>query len=244
MKILYRAAFLVLIVLLLVSMWGNWQLYQETQVNYRELNRVRLDPLGLSVYAGEDARAPAPAGLPIVVFYGDSRAAEWTPPEDVTGVTIVNRGIGAQTTAQVLGRFAQDIAPLKPQKVVIQAGINDLKTLPLFPDEAATIIQNTKDNLAQVVQQSLDTGAEQVILTTVFPIGDIPLERQLVWSPAVDDNAFISSLASDRVRIMETAPILAGEDGMIAEGFSRDALHLNEQGYAALNRQLAVILRQ
>jgi hypothetical protein len=166
MKVWVRAAGVAVGVLLTISLWGNWRLYQESNGNYRDLNRVRLDPLGLGVYAEEDPQALKASGLPIVVFYGDSRAAEWTPPEDLGGVTFVNRGIGAQTTAQVLGRFAEDVAPLAPHTVIIQAGINDLKTLPLFPEQAPEIVQNTKDNLRMMVARALETGAQQVVLTT------------------------------------------------------------------------------
>jgi lysophospholipase L1-like esterase len=236
-------------VLLVASLWANWLLYQESNGNYRDLNRVRLDPLGLRVFATEDPEAARAGGLPVVVFYGDSRAAEWTAPEGLTGYHFINRGIGAQTTTQILGRFAQDVAPLQPEVVILQAGINDLKTLPLFPDDAAWIVQNTKDNLARMVALAREAGAQQVILTTIFPSGAIPLERQLVWSPAVGEavdevNRYITSLEQEGVTIMATAPILADASGVVAGTYSRDALHLNAAGYAALNQELARLLTE
>jgi lysophospholipase L1-like esterase len=246
MKLLVRTASVILGVLLIASLWGNYRLYQESSGNYRDLHRVRLDPFGLGVFAGEDPTAPAKAGLPVVVFFGDSRAAEWLAP-DLPQFTFVNRGIGSQTTAQVLGRLDQDIAPLQPDYLVVQVGINDLKTIPLFPEQAEAIVQNSKDNIEAIVQRSLAAGVDQVILTTIFPIGAVPLERQLVWSgdvaAAVDDvNRFLTTLASDRVTVIETAPVLAGEDGMIQEMYSRDTLHLNHDGYAALNVALVETL--
>ncbi len=56
----------------------------------------------------------------------------------------VNRGIGNQTTAQVLGHFHAHVAPLHPQTIILQVGINDLKTIPLFPEQAETIIHIRK----------------------------------------------------------------------------------------------------
>ena len=123
-----------LIVALAVSIQLNIQLYREAADNYRDLNGVRLDPLGLSVYAAANQQS-LPAERPVVVIIGDSRAAEWTAPT-MSNFTFVNRGIGAQTTAQVLGRFAPDVAPVTPDIAVIQVGINDLKALPLFPERA------------------------------------------------------------------------------------------------------------
>ena len=239
-------ALLLLVGALAVSIRLNVSLYQEASGNYNDLNRVRLDPLGLSVYADEPP--PARAGLPLVVFYGDSRAAEWTPP-NLPGYTFVNRGIGAQTTAQALGRLPQDLLPLEPDIVVVQVGINDLKTLPLFPAQAPATIQNTKDNIRAIVQRALDAGAQRVILTTIFPVGEVPLERRLVWSEAVDAaivevNASLLALAGERVVVLETGPILAEASGKVAAAYRRDTLHLRGEGYAALNQALAALLRR
>jgi lysophospholipase L1-like esterase len=236
---------LLFVIALAVSIRLNMSLYQEASGNYRDLNRVRLDPLGLSVYQGEPP--PVTNRLPLVVFFGDSRAGEWTPPEGLPGYAFANRSIGAQTTAQVVGRLAQDLAPLEPDIVIVQVGVNDLKTVPLFPEQAPAIIQRTQDNIRDIVRRALDAGAQRVILTTIFPVGEIPLERRLVWSDAVDAaiaevNAFIKSLAGERVVILETAPLLADASGKVRQEYSRDALHLNGEGYGALNRELAALL--
>jgi lysophospholipase L1-like esterase len=233
-----------LIVALIVSIQLNIQLYREAADNYRDLNGVRLDPLGLNVYAAANQQS-LPAERSVVVFIGDSRAAEWTAP-NLSNFTFVNRGIGAQTTAQVLGRFAQDVAPLRPGIAVIQVGINDLKALPLFPEQRASIVQNTKDNIMKLIQLSLDAGAKRVVVTTIFPLGEIPWERRLVWSAdvavAIDEvNSFLASLASDRVEIMNTSAIIAQHETVLPV-YRRDFLHLNPAGYAALNQELEKLL--
>lgn len=243
-KTVYLLGLITLIVALTASIQLNIQLYREAADNYRDLNGVRLDPLGLGVYAAAD-RQDLAAERPIVVFIGDSRAAEWTAPS-LSNFTFVNRGIGAQTTAQVLGRFSKDIAPLRPHMAVIQVGINDLKTLPLFPEQRASIIQNTKDNIMKLVQLSLEAGAQRVVLTTIFPLGEIPWARRLVWSDdvavAIDEvNTFLASLASDRVEIMNTSAIIAQHE-IVLPKYRRDFLHLNPAGYAALNQKLEQLL--
>ena len=243
-KTAYLLGLIALIVALTVSIYLNIQLYREAASNYRDLNGVRLDPLGLSVYAAANQQSFS-LERRIVVFIGDSRAAQWAAP-NLSSFTFVNRGIGAQTTAQVLGRFAQDVAPLKADIAVIQVGINDLKALPLFPEQRASIIQNTKGNIMKIVQLSLDAGAKRVVLTTIFPLGEIPWERRLVWSDdvavAIDDvNTFLASLASDRVEILNTSAIVAQHDIVLPQ-YRRDFLHLNPAGYAALNQQLEQLL--
>ena len=41
----------------------------------------------------------------------------------------VNRGLGGQTTSQVLHRYPIDVAPLKPAVVVLVVGVNDLRMI-------------------------------------------------------------------------------------------------------------------
>ena len=93
----------------------------------------------------------------------------------------------------------------------------------------------------------MDDGAI-VILTTIFPIGEVPLERQPFWSPDVakaisEVNIFIRSLEAQDVIILDAYSILANESGMMRDEYAQDMLHLNVTGYAALNEHLAALLR-
>jgi lysophospholipase L1-like esterase len=233
-----KVAFIVLCILFLLSIATNVVIYKRAQQYYLQLNASHLDPLGLSAFGD----TPANEQSPVIVFFGDSRAANWTAPDQLKNVTFVNRGIGNQTTAQILGRFQAHVTPLNPQVVVLQAGINDLKTIPLFPHQKEAIIQNCKANLQQIVDLSRATGA-RVIITTIFPLGKLPIERRPFWSDDVeiaikDVNAFLATLANDQVTIFETDKVLANSEGMVYPQFSQDFLHLNPAGYAALNEAI------
>jgi lysophospholipase L1-like esterase len=226
---------------LAASLLINYYLFLQAKAYYLELKAVRLDPLGLSVFP--DA---ANSGQTKVVFFGDSRAASWPAPSDQ--FQFINRGIGAQTTAQVALRFDAHIKPLQPQILILQVGINDLKTISLFPERKESIITNCKANIARIIQQSLDLGMT-VILTTIFPIGDVPVERGFFWSDdialAVNEvNAYIASLASDQVLVFDAYALLAGENGLMRLEYSRDELHINQAGYTVLNTALVDLLAQ
>jgi len=235
----------ILIALLAVSAGLNMLLYQQGRSFYLQLNGVRLDPLGLSIYSGH--KMPPSNGLPTIVFLGDSRAEGWKAPAGLSG-TIINRGIGNQTSIQVLGRFAQDVLPLKPDVIVLQVGVNDLKTIPLFPENKARIIADLKTNIQQLIDLSVQNGA-RVILTTLFPVGRVPLERRPFWSDEValavkEVNQHLASLATDKVIIFDTTPILANAEGLVNETYSRDLLHLNAKGYEALNPELIRLINR
>lgn len=69
---------------------------------------------------------PPAAGENRVVFFGDSITDGWKLDEYFPGKPYVNRGIGGQTTPQMLVRFRQDVIDLHPKILLILAGTNDI----------------------------------------------------------------------------------------------------------------------
>ena len=63
-----------------------------------------------------------------VVFMGNSITEGWVlmRPEFFQDRDFINRGIGGQTTPQMLLRFRPDVIDLNPKVVVILAGTNDI----------------------------------------------------------------------------------------------------------------------
>jgi lysophospholipase L1-like esterase len=236
-----------LALVLLTSLALNFYLFSKAKQYYLQLNQVRLDPLGLNNYPSEVTQEDSlnTGKIPVVLF-GDSRAASWPFPTHLKDFAFINRGIGAQTSAQALGRFEMQVRPLQPQVIIIQVGINDLKTIPLFPKQKVSIIADCQKNIKQMVAQSLDMGAI-VILTTIFPVGEVPLERKIFWSDevaqAVDEvNGYLRSLEKQEVIIFDAYSILADEDGLLKDEYAQDELHLNALGYEVLNNKLTNIL--
>lgn len=207
---------------------------------YSDVNALRLDPLQLSLYG--DGVPDKSVGTKRVVFFGDSRALSWSSPE-VAGFEFINRGIGHQTSEQIRLRWAQHVAPLQPDVVVLQLCVNDLKTIPLFPERRDAIVQQCQNNLQAIVEQAREVGSN-VVLTTVFPLGEVPLERKLFWSDDVataisEINAFIYTLEGDGVLVADAYQVLRGDNtAQIRPEYSRDLLHLNAKGYAVLNQNL------
>lgn len=232
------------LLILLGSVALNVVLAQSALHYYRLLNDTRLDPFGLQKWAAPPSDRDR---RPRVVVIGDSRAGGWTPPLSPESAQFINRGISGQTTVQVLGRFQQHVADLEPDMVLIQAGINDLKTIPLFPDRKADIIAQCEANIRELTSRSLDAGAK-VVVTTIIPAGSrIPLARIPFWPREVDEavescNTSIKTLSSDRVKVFDASAIVTGRNGRVRPEYQRNFLHLNRAGYQALNRELASAL--
>ncbi|MBN8594336.1 MAG: SGNH/GDSL hydrolase family protein [Anaerolineae bacterium] len=211
---------------------------------YTQAQLQRLDPLNLGFFSTDPLPQPG-EGVVRLVIYGDSRAASWPAPQ-IDGLEVINRGIGAQTTAQVALRFDYHIAPVQPNVILLQMCINDLKIIPLETNLYQSIVDGCLDNVRQVIDAARTINAK-VILTTVFPVGIVPLERQFVWSDAVaqavrDVNAQMAMLTAEEVILFDAYTLLAGADGLIKPHYADDELHLNAAGYAALNEALLPLL--
>ena len=232
------------IALLLVlgsSIFLNIRLFSRAKQYYRELNQTRLDPLGLNDNP-VNAQPVTNTKQTRVVFFGDSRAASWIAP-NLSEYEFINRGIGSQTSVQAIERFAYHVISLKPKIVIIQVGVNDLKTIALFPERRNSIIANCQGNIKRIVDESRNLGAV-VILTTIFPVGEVPLERKPFWSDDIslaikEVNAYIATLAGEKIIVFDTFPILGDSQGMILPKYRSDELHLNAQGYEILNQNLS-----
>ena len=88
------------------------------------------------------------------------------------------------------------------------------------------------------------TGAPTMV--SLAP-GPVPLARRPFWSgdvaTAVEKvNGFVHSLKGERVAVFDANKVLVTHDRFVFKAYRLDFLHLNAEGYAALNRELASML--
>src|SRR5207245_9978690 len=119
----------------LISVHTFSQQSNETADAVRQLDRWRMsriavlmaDFVELGRYRDANTSLPAPTqGESRVVFFGDSITDAWKLTDYFPGKPYINRGIGGQTTPQMLVRFRQDVIDLQPKAVVIFAGTTDV----------------------------------------------------------------------------------------------------------------------
>lgn len=240
-----RVLIVVLTLVLAVSVAVNYYLLNFSRRYYDLFNRTRLNPLGLNAFTSNHVEKQDSDSVN-VVFFGDSRVAEWPLP-NVDGFDFVNRGINSHTSNQLLLRYDAHIRPLNPHILFVQVCINDLFSIPLNAESSEAIIIGCKNNIQQIVRDARGQDAT-VILSTIFPVGRVPIESRLFWSDeillAVEEvNSFIKSLEGDGVVVFDTFSILANDEGRLLQEFSRDMLHLNSAGYEEINREFIPLLK-
>ncbi|WP_189016576.1 GDSL-type esterase/lipase family protein [Paenarthrobacter histidinolovorans] len=156
-----------------------------------------------------------------IVFLGDSISEgglweEWFPT-----VEVLNRGIGGETSAQVLDRL--DTAINEPRAVFLLIGTNDL-TRGLTID---VIERNVRSILQCIRQRSPECT---VFVQSVMPRTAARKEELQELNQRLLE---LCRAATPSTRFIDLWPVLATSEGTLNPHFSEDNLHLNGDGYRA-----------
>jgi len=186
----------------------------------------------LARYRNADAALGAPAaGENRVVFYGDSITDIWHLDQYFPGKPYVNRGIGGQTTPQMLVRFRQDVIDLHPKVVVILAGTNDIagNTGPM-PNE------DIEANLASMAELARAHGIG-VVFSSVLPVHNYTEKSKDFFAqrpPAriLELNTWLKDYsAKNGVTYLDYFSALVDDKGLLKKELADDGLHPNDAGY-------------
>jgi lysophospholipase L1-like esterase len=196
-----------------------------------EEERLHYDWASLCRYRAENA-ALRRAAAPRVVFMGDSITELWKVAHpDFFGENYIDRGVGGQTTAQMLIRFRQDVIALKPAVVHILAGTNDFAG-----NGGPTTLEAVKNNIASMVDLA-SANDIRVVLGSVPPAGAFPW-RPTVLEPAqhiVEMNEWLRRFAREKNLIyVDYHEPLADERDAMKQTFSNDGVHPNRDGYSVM----------
>ena len=170
--------------------------------------------------------APAPSE-DRVVFMGDSITQGWKLDESFPGKPYINRGIGGQTTPQMLVRFRQDVVDLQPRAVVILAGINDIAE-----NTGPMTLEQTEGNIASMAELANANGI-RVVLCSVLPAYDFPWAPGLTPAPkVVAVNAWMKQYATAKGFVyVDYYSAMKDERGGLPATLSKDGVHPLPAGY-------------
>jgi len=121
-----------------------------------------------------------------IVFMGNSITEGWSnfDKDFFINNPFVNRGIGGQTTPQMLIRFKPDVVNLNPKAVVILAGINDIAE-----NTGPVTIENIAENIISMAEIA-KANEIKVFICSTLPAIDFP------WSPGMDPGPTVVKLNS------------------------------------------------
>ena len=198
------------------------------------VNAQAQDWPNLQKYAAENRTVLESSQRPDVVFMGNSITEGWWQqrPGFFDGHGFVGRGIGGQTTPQMLIRFTPDVIDLRPKAVVILAGTNDIAG-----NTGPSSVKMITDNLAAMAQLAKAHDIK-VILASILPVKEYP------WSKEADAVGMIAAVnqwmeeyaGAHGFMYLDYFSAMVDRQQGLPKKYSGDGVHPNLEGYAVMEK--------
>lgn len=195
-------------------------------------NAQAQDWPNLKKYEAANHQIISSSKYPKAVFMGNSITEGWWQqrPDFFSQHNFVGRGIGGQTTPQMLIRFTPDVIDLKPKVVVILAGTNDIAG-----NTGPSSVKMITDNLAAMSQLAKANGIK-VVLSSILPVKEYP------WSKDADAvgmitqvNAWMKQYAAGHGFVyLDYFTAMADAEQGLKKEYSGDGVHPDLKGYAVM----------
>lgn len=167
-----------------------------------------------------------------VVFMGNSITDSWirVDPDFFERNGFLDRGISGQTTVQMLARFRSDVIDLKPQVVVILAGINDIAR-----NNGPIELENVFGNIVSMCELAKFNGI-RVVLCSVLPCDRFSWRPEIKPAEAVAElNTMLRQYAAEhKIPYVDYHAAFDNGSGGLDARFSQDGCHPTLYGYTLM----------
>ncbi|MBM7642952.1 SGNH/GDSL hydrolase family protein [Streptococcus loxodontisalivarius] len=165
-----------------------------------------------------------------IIFTGDS-IVEFFPLKKFLGrdYPLLNRGIAGTDSVWLLEHFEEQVLDYQPEKLFISIGVNDIGRA--YP------VSDIVNRMAELI------GQVQIFLprTSLYIESVLPVNEAQAYSDKVKirNNATIKDLnqrlaSLPGIEFIDLYELLLDSKGQLAEIYTTDGLHLNQEGYARL----------
>ena len=178
-----------------------------------------------------------------IVLMGDSITESWSsysPNFFSNNSYLINKGISGETTSQMLDRFDADVLSLKPEGVIILAGINDIAQNTGYIS-VSEIFYNVvfMANLAQKTHIN-------PVLCSVLPANKLP------WRPDIKPAELVIELnqkiknycKENNIVYLDYFSSMVGEKKELRPELTYDGVHPNKEGYIIMEELLETVLKK
>jgi lysophospholipase L1-like esterase len=204
------------------------------------------DWAGLCRYRPANQAMLAAGRVPRAVFMGDSITESWgqANPGLFTGEQaadgLVDRGIGGQTTQQMLLRFSQDVLALHPRAVHLLGGTNDFLAFDGRPRGIVTLA-DTEANLHAMIELASLHGIAVVVgsLPPLAGLVDTPAHRATILAL----NTWLRTTArAEALAFADYHAVLTDRRGAFKADLTVDGVHPNRVGFLLMEQLMGAAL--
>jgi lysophospholipase L1-like esterase len=168
-----------------------------------------------------------------IVFLGDSITEFYRTSEFFHDYNTYNRGIAGDTTDGVLDRIEDNVIPLKPQKIFLLIGTNDLPKHK--KDKVIHVVTNIKRIIQKIEQETPET---KLYVESILPVN----RTKYLYSRYVlknRDNEDIEKVNDELkknchekgITYIDLYPRLLDENKELKEEYTLEGLHISFKGY-------------
>ena len=176
---------------------------------------------------------------------GNSITEGWIQmrPEFFNNRDYINRGIGGQTTPQMLLRFREDVINLNPSVVIILAGTNDIAG-----NSGYISLESIIDNIKSMSEIANANGIK-VIISSILPAIDYP------WKPGLDPapkiiiiNKALKAFSEENnfIYLDYYAAMADDKGGLKVPEYTtaNDLVHPNKKGYLVMEKLAEIAIKK
>ncbi len=175
-----------------------------------------------------------------IVFMGNSITELWKVIDSSFFINkpYINRGIGGQTTSQMLIRFRPDVIALRPSVVVIHAGINDIAE-----NQGPISLENIYGNIISMIQLA-KANKINVVISSILPA------NHFLWRPQIKPAEKIIELNSmlevyckeNNIVYLDYYSKMHDEEKGLDKKLTADGVHPNLAGYKIMEPLVEVAI--
>lgn len=194
--------------------WSKWiEAYYENKLNKYEQENALYEDFEVDV-----------------AFLGDSITDGYDLGFYYPEYTVLNRGIGGDTTHGLLDRIEISLYNLKPKVAVMLIGVNNIDTM-------------LQDYEALIEGMKLNTPKTKIVLCSLTPMGADHSYRN---KTAAYNNVIIKKLAEKHgCEFVDTySPLFDIQTCEIYADYTSDGLHLSPKGYSVMTEAIKPVLEK
>lgn len=171
------------------------------------------------------------------LFLGDSITNNYTLQKYYPEYPIINSGVGGDKTQDILDNLENRVFKYKFKKVILLVGINDLTH---FKD--ADYVATNIEKITKKIQKKYPKS--KIYIESIYPVNYSWKNRYEDTVPNMD--TMISNIKKTNEKIQEICNkngyeyidvfSILEEDDMLASKYSKDGIHLNDDGYEVVTK--------
>ena len=169
------------------------------------------------------------------LFLGDSITEFYDLDKYFPNLPVVNSGIISNTTEDILNDMKNRVYNYNPSKVFILIGTNDLR------DDRSVdeIVNNIKKIIEEIKENRKET---EIYLESIYPVNEKVNKKGVEGRKNEDikeiNNQLEKYAKKENITYINIYNKLVDDEGLLNEDYTTEGLHINEDGYKIITKEL------